>query len=779
MISLKTKIAFFVTAVILAISSISVYLVIGYHHGQLEEEFIYRGKALVILMSRLASEGLAVEKMDLINRASYIINANDVIRVRVYTDLWDIIESYPPDYNENRTDIDKAAAYFSSSDAPFYLKHGGTYTFWGKVIYQPYENFKPITTGFVAIDFSSVRLEKAMGSLIASHIAAGIFVVIIAVMAVNLLINKLILGQVSNLYRSVKEFKRGSLPEIQGNYSDDEIGMLAREFHAMCFALNEREMALKENAAYIDSILRSSLAAIAATDMDFRIRYYNPAAENIFGYEAKEVIGKTVMEVHTKENVAPERFERAIEIVKNEGEYRYTVEDKKGGRRRVIESMVFGIKDNDGNLVGFVLMSMDVTDKKEAEARLALQYTITRILVESSEIDEAVFRILGTICFSMRWQYGEMWIVDKGSDRLKFGGKWCESEGCFSAFDAATRDMTFGKGEGLPGRVWESGQAAFIHNITADDNFLRTDAAIKDCLCCGFAFPVKSAGAILGVMSFFSRDIYELTDDMKEMFEAIGRQIGGFIERKNMEDRLKLYSDELQRSNKELEQFAYIVSHDLQQPLRGISGFAQLLEKRYKDKLTEEASEFISYITQGTDRMQRLITDLLSYSRITTRPMPFKAVDCNDIIKTTMMNLRYAIEESRAVITFERLPIVYADETQMIQLFQNLIGNAIKYRGAEQPLIQVSARRTDGEWIFSVADNGIGFDMEQSSRIFNVFHRLHTDSSYEGTGIGLAVCKKIVERHGGRIWVDSAKGKGSVFYFSLPEKGGAKQDNHA
>jgi PAS domain S-box-containing protein len=883
MISLKTRIVFFVTAVIIAISSISVYLVIVYHRGQLEKEFVDRGKTLVVLLSRLAAEGLAVEKMDLINRASYIIKANDVIRVKVYTDIWDVVESYPPDDYENKTDINRAAAYFSNSDAPFYLNYGGTYTFWGKVIYQPYEDFKPITTGFVAIDLSSVRLEKAMDSAIAGHIAAGIFIVIIAVMAVNLLIDKLVLGQVSRLYKSVKEFKKGILPEIQGSYSDDEIGMLTKEFHAMCLALNEKENEIKENMAYLDSILKSSTISIAATDLDFRIKYYNPMAEQIFGYKAEEVIGKTVMEVHTKEKVSNERFERAIDIVKTEGEYRYTVDNMKDGRRRVTDSRVFGIKDNDGNLAGFVLMSTDITDRKEAETRLATQYTITRILVESAGLEETIFRILGAISFSMGWHYAEMWIVDKGSERLRFGGKWCESEGCFQAFDAVSKDMSFAKGEGLPGRVWESEQAAFIHNLTADNNFLRTEAAISDCLVCGFAFPIKSSNEILGVMSFFSKEVYELTDDIKEMFEAIGRQIGGFIERKhteieykvamqtvmdgfwitdkagrflevndaycamsgysrsellkmgiqdveaveNAEDtkrhienvikngydrfdskhrrkdgtiidldisvaniqdsdgklivflrditdrkkadqKFKEYSVELERSNKELEQFAYITSHDLQQPLRVISGFAQLLEKRYKDKLGDEASEFIGYMVQGTERMQRLIKDLLSYSRITTHIKPFKSINSNDVVKLAIMNLQRAIDESGAVIAFENLPMVYADETQMTQLFQNLIDNAIKYRADEKPLIQVSARKSGGEWIFSVADNGIGFDMEQSGRIFNVFQRLHSDSKYEGTGIGLAVCRKIVERHGGRIWADSAKGKGAVFYFSLP-----------
>jgi PAS domain S-box-containing protein len=234
---------------------------------------------------------------------------------------------------------------------------------------------------------------------------------------------------------------------------------------------------------------------------------------------------------------------------------------------------------------------------------------------------------------------------------------------------------------------------------------------------------------------------------------------------------LKKTADELTRSNADLKEFAYVVSHDLKEPLQAMRGFLTLLEKRYKDKLDEKANEFIKYTIDSAKRMQELIKDLLEYSRVgTKKSKEFKPTDCSLILNKVISNLQAAIEESRAKVTNTILPTVMADVTQLSSLFQNLIGNAIKFRGAEAPRVHISAKRKGDEWLFSVCDNGIGIDPEFADRIFAVFQRLHTTEQYPGTGIGLAICKKIVERHGGRIWVESQPGKGATFYFTIPEK---------
>jgi light-regulated signal transduction histidine kinase (bacteriophytochrome) len=239
-------------------------------------------------------------------------------------------------------------------------------------------------------------------------------------------------------------------------------------------------------------------------------------------------------------------------------------------------------------------------------------------------------------------------------------------------------------------------------------------------------------------------------------------------ERIHLEEALKKQTQELTYTNRELEQFAYVASHDLQEPLRMVTSYVQLLERRYKDKLDKDANEFIDFAVDGAMRMHRLINDLLTYSRVGTRGKELAPTDSEAVFEQSLSNLHVAIEEKGAQVTHEPLPKVMADDVQLGQLFQNLVGNAIKFQGEEQPQVHISAYQSNGEWVFSVKDNGIGIDPEFKERIFVIFQRLHGKDKYPGTGIGLAVCKKIVERHGGRIWVESDLGKGATFYFTLP-----------
>jgi len=234
--------------------------------------------------------------------------------------------------------------------------------------------------------------------------------------------------------------------------------------------------------------------------------------------------------------------------------------------------------------------------------------------------------------------------------------------------------------------------------------------------------------------------------------------------RKKLEESI----NELARSNTDLQQFAYAASHDLQEPLHVVAGFVKLLEKRYKHKLDTTAQEFIGFTIDGVERMQQLIKDLLEYSRVGTKGLNLKPTDCSFIIEESISNLRAAIEETGALVTHDELPTLIVDASQMTRLFQNLIGNAIKFHGGQPLRVHVSAERKIDEWVFSVRDTGIGIDPKQTERIFVIFQRLHTREEYPGTGLGLAICKRIVERHGGRIWAESEPGKGSTFYFTIP-----------
>jgi len=239
-------------------------------------------------------------------------------------------------------------------------------------------------------------------------------------------------------------------------------------------------------------------------------------------------------------------------------------------------------------------------------------------------------------------------------------------------------------------------------------------------------------------------------------------------ERKTIERALQHHVKALERSNADLEQFGYVASHDLQEPLRMITSFTQLLAKRYKGKLDADADEFIAYIVDGATRMHRLINDLLAYARLGSRTAEFVPADCEAAFADAVSTLGSAMEENGATVTHGPLPTVMADKDQLGRLFQNLLSNGIKYRTVDPPAIHVSARRNGNEWLFSVRDNGIGIDPEQFERVFLIFQRLHGKSEYSGTGVGLAICKKIVERHGGKIWIESQAGKGSTFYFTLP-----------
>jgi PAS domain S-box-containing protein len=283
----------------------------------------------------------------------------------------------------------------------------------------------------------------------------------------------------------------------------------------------------------------------------------------------------------------------------------------------------------------------------------------------------------------------------------------------------------------------------------------------------GFEYRViKPDGKIIWVwmQSFLIRD------ESGEISRIVGvaSEITGY---KKAEQEIKALLDELKRSNEELQQFAYVTSHDLQEPLRTIASFTQLMERRYKGKLDEDADEFMDYIVDASVRMKQMIMDLLEYSRVGTKQEMYRTIDIESKLNDVLVNLNDLIERSRAEITHDSLPVVFGDESQLLLLLQNLITNAIKFRKEnEPPRIHISAVKDPekNEYVFSIADNGIGIEEQYFGRIFTIFQRLHTREEYQGTGIGLSVAKRIVERHGGMIWVESEFGEGSTFYFTIP-----------
>ncbi|HKA32818.1 MAG TPA: ATP-binding protein [Candidatus Binatia bacterium] len=336
--------------------------------------------------------------------------------------------------------------------------------------------------------------------------------------------------------------------------------------------------------------------------------------------------------------------------------------------------------------------------------------------------------------------------------------------------------------QGLGRLLTEKNKPMMVLNAQSDPRSLSSKFLRNQGLVSYLRVPLTAKDRVLGVITFFTKVEHRFTDDEVDLLSALAAQAAMAIynaqlyeetatakddlERANT--RLQRQAVELERSNAELEQFAYVSSHDLQEPLRMVASYTQLLARRYKGKLDSDADDFIDYAVSGVKRMQALINALLSYSRVGTQGKAFEPIDCQKILDGTLIALKQAIEESGAEVQCSALPTVMGDPVQLGQLFQNLIGNAIKFRNHQTPIVRIAAERKDKEWLFRIADNGIGFDPQYSDRVFVMFQRLHGKEDYAGTGIGLALCKKIVERHGGRIWVESKQGEGTSFYFTLP-----------
>jgi len=410
-----------------------------------------------------------------------------------------------------------------------------------------------------------------------------------------------------------------------------------------------------------------------------------------------------------------------------------------------------------------LLQVVAVAANEAVSVKAALQFTIDRICEYTGwPVGHVYFRTTGT---TVDLTSSTLWHFDNAAR--------------FETFRQVTEKTPLAIGKGLPGRVAENGKPAWIPDINQDPNFPRSKVALDLGVKGAFGFPVLAQGEVVAVLEFFSRNTEEPDNEFLTVTAHVGTQLGQLMERKRAEQELAQRAEELARSNADLELFAYVASHDLQEPLRMVASYTQLLARRYKGKLDTDADEFIGFAVDGATRMQTLIQDLLCYSRVTTKGQSLQLTQTKAACDTALQNLQTSIKESNAVVNVGPMPSVLADEAQVAQLFQNLIGNALKYRNECRPEIQVTARANGKEWVFSVQDNGIGIEPQYFERIFQMFQRLHTRTQYTGTGIGLAICRKIVERHGGRIWVESQPGEGSTFLFTIPRAEGETNEFRA
>jgi PAS domain S-box-containing protein len=511
----------------------------------------------------------------------------------------------------------------------------------------------------------------------------------------------------------------------------------------------------------------------------------NKAWEEFFGVPRSDFVGKEVHDLYPQSPaVADKHFAMDQELWRQPGSQSYEIPVvTRDGRVRHTIYYKATFTQTSGEVAGLIGTIIDITQRKEAEQGQAIEYAVTRLLAEAHTVDEAMPVVIRTLCEGLGYAYGARWVHEPKEHILRCAESWCTDDPAVVAFRTMSVQRVETKPEmpgGLNRKVWITGEPVWMPDLTLETKLQRGERALAAGLNSAFAFPILVGGEFYGVMEFFSRVPRARDARVIEIVQTAGIQLGQFIARLQAEaavrdanDELERQAQELMRSNAELQQFAYVASHDLQEPLRMISSYTQLLMRRYGDRFDTEAKEFMDYVIDGAARMKQLIEDILAYSRVGTRGREFKTVQSEAALKKALINLRAAIEAAGATVTHDPLPAVEADDVQLAQLFQNLIGNALKFTGAGAPRIHVGVAQQPNSWEFAVSDNGIGIDPQYFERIFMVFQRLHSKGEYSGTGIGLAICKKVVDRHGGRIRVESRPGEGSIFFFTLPRKGEA------
>ncbi|MGB9978406.1 PAS domain S-box protein [Methanobacterium sp.] len=486
----------------------------------------------------------------------------------------------------------------------------------------------------------------------------------------------------------------------------------------------ERKKA-EEKIQIFANIVESSDDAIITKSFDGTVTSWNRGAEHIYGYSSDEIIGKPISLLES--DIFKGETKRLIEKIKNGERIRHyeTLRLKKDNTLINVSITLSPVFDTSGELVAISTIARDITEKKRAEEDLKLANRYNRSLIEAS-LDP---------------------LVTIGPD-----GKINDVNYSTELITGYARDELIGTD--FSDYFTEPEKAREVYQQVFQDEKVFN-----------YALEIKHRkGHVTPVL--YNASVYrDESDDIIGIFAA-ARDI---TERKQAEEKLKEIIEELERSNYELQQFAYITSHDLQEPLRTIASYTQLIERRYRAKLDDDADEFIDFIVEAAVRMKDMIQGLLYYSRVGTKGGELKSTNTEKLLEIVLYNLNASIKENNVTVTHDKLPLVVADEGQFIQLFQNLISNAIKFkRDNEYPKVHISANRNENEYIFSVADNGIGIDSQYFNRIFEVFKRLHTNIEYDGTGIGLSISKRIIERHGGRMWVESEEGKGSIFYFTIP-----------
>jgi two-component system, chemotaxis family, sensor kinase Cph1 len=497
---------------------------------------------------------------------------------------------------------------------------------------------------------------------------------------------------------------------------------------AVEWARKRAEEDLRTASRYSRSLIEASLDPLVTISREGKITDVNQATERGTGVAREQLIGSDFSDYFTEPDMARKGYQQVFDqgFVRD---YPLSIRHTSGRVTDVLYNATL-FKDEAGQIEGIFAAARDITERKRAEQQLQLNQERLALALKAGKSGTFDWEIINNV---------NIWSPEVeaiyGLAPGEFGGTYED---------------------------WES--------LVVPEDLPSARAAIQQSLKTGeFASEWRIRRRDNEEVRWIDARAKVLLDQDGRPSRMIGINVD-ITERKRAEESLARQAEDLARSNAELQQFAYVASHDLQEPLRMVASFTQLLARRYKGRLGADADEFIGFAVDGARRMQGLVNDLLAYSRVGTRGREFAPVDGERVLQVALANLQTALEEAGGQVTHDLLPTIQGDETQLCQVLQNLVGNALKFHGSEPPRVHVSAQQIQGEWRFSVRDNGIGIDPEHSNRIFLLFQRLHTRADYPGTGMGLAIAKKIIERHGGRIWVESRTGKGSTFYFTLPMK---------
>ncbi len=641
----------------------------------------------------------------------------------------------------------------------------------------------------------TIVVEQREAEVLAS-LRAMDYVVLLVVLSVALVAGFTSYATALSITRPIGELEKGAsilatgnLDHRIGSTDQDELGALARSFDGMAGDLKavtasrdelaketaERKRAieaLKISEMKYKNLVETSLAGIYRSNFKGDLLFANNALAAIFEFDSPEEMVKEGMLARYKDAGAREAFLNALRETGRVEAFEFEALTKTGRTRTVLLSATLL-----GNVISGTML--DITELRRAR-ELRREADRSKAL---ASIDDSLANVVADyqgVLDTIARYIGDLIRVPCAIRLISEDGRWLEAL-AFHHPDPAMREVlsefiaanplpadtglwgqVIGDGvqrSGPPGEVFKA--------IRAEYRPMVDRLGIRGVL----VTPLRAEGRVIGVIACFRPgEGEEFTPEEMILIQDLADRAALSISIARLIREIRSYSAELERSNTELQQFAYVASHDLKEPLRMIDGYLKLLDRKYSAMLDERAKRYIGFASAGTSRMQSIIDDLLEYSRVSTRARAFEHIDSQAALAEALENLSVLIRESGARIEAGPLPAVTADPVQLSQVFQNLIANAVKFRHPERPpLVRVSAIEREGEWLFSVEDNGIGIEPEYSEKVFEIFQRAH-GKDIPGTGIGLAICKRVVERHGGSIWVESEPGSGSIFYFTIPKR---------